>query len=172
MKRPTIKCLLIWMMLLCAEYAHTDDFDRVADYIRAEREGMNEKQTDMIVELFAPAIIKASTVSGLDPLIIAVVIVTESSLDPDARGSAGEVGAMQVMPRWYRRAGIDPDQATLDDQVRVGTELLANCIESCRGSILGGLTLYHMGSNGMCSHASKRARYKYRKYLKAKREAK
>ncbi len=44
------------------------------------------------------AIIKESKQYGIDPVFIASIIQTESSFNPEARGLAGEVGLMQLMP--------------------------------------------------------------------------
>lgn len=44
------------------------------------------------------SIIKESKAYGIDPAFIASIIQTESSFNPEARGLAGEVGLMQLMP--------------------------------------------------------------------------
>ena len=44
------------------------------------------------------AIIKESKLYGIDPVFIASIIQTESSFNPEARGLAGEIGLMQLMP--------------------------------------------------------------------------
>lgn len=44
------------------------------------------------------AIIKEATAHSIDPVFIASIIQTESSFNPEARGLAGEVGLMQIMP--------------------------------------------------------------------------
>lgn len=43
-------------------------------------------------------IIKEAKAHGIDPVFIASIIQTESSFNPEARGLAGEVGLMQIMP--------------------------------------------------------------------------
>ena len=47
---------------------------------------------------------------GLDPRDVLAVIAAESTFDPRAVGSAGEVGLMQVLPSTSRDRGIDPAQ--------------------------------------------------------------
>lgn len=44
------------------------------------------------------SIIRESNAHGIDPIFIASIIQTESSFNPEARGLAGEVGLMQIMP--------------------------------------------------------------------------
>ncbi|MBL7545262.1 MAG: lytic transglycosylase domain-containing protein [Bdellovibrionaceae bacterium] len=43
-------------------------------------------------------IIAEATAHSIDPVFIASIIQTESSFNPEARGLAGEVGLMQIMP--------------------------------------------------------------------------
>lgn len=44
------------------------------------------------------AIIAESKRHEIDPLFVMSIIMTESSFNPEARGSAGEIGLMQLMP--------------------------------------------------------------------------
>lgn len=44
------------------------------------------------------AIISESKKHEIDPLFVMSIIITESSFNPEARGSAGEIGLMQLMP--------------------------------------------------------------------------
>lgn len=44
------------------------------------------------------SIINESKERGIDPIFIASIIKTESSFNPEARGLAGEIGLMQIMP--------------------------------------------------------------------------
>lgn len=43
-------------------------------------------------------IIAESKKYEIDPLLVMSIIITESSFNPEARGSAGEIGLMQLMP--------------------------------------------------------------------------
>jgi soluble lytic murein transglycosylase-like protein len=44
------------------------------------------------------ATLQAAEKNGLDPLLVLAVIETESQFRPEARGSAGEIGLMQIKP--------------------------------------------------------------------------
>jgi soluble lytic murein transglycosylase len=54
----------------------------------------HKKQSNRIIK----AIIKEAKAHSIDPVFIASIIQTESSFNPDARGLAGEIGLMQIMP--------------------------------------------------------------------------
>lgn len=47
---------------------------------------------------FDGIIVEAARRNGIDSLLLKSVIRQESGFDPDARGNAGEVGLMQIMP--------------------------------------------------------------------------
>lgn len=50
-------------------------------------------------EKIAKAILAESKKHGIDPVFIASIIKTESSFNPSAKGSAGEIGLMQIKPK-------------------------------------------------------------------------
>lgn len=52
------------------------------------------------------AIIKESKAHKVDPIFIASIIQTESTFNPDARGLAGEVGLMQIMPATAKEVAL------------------------------------------------------------------
>lgn len=54
----------------------------------------HKKSANRIVK----SIIKESKDRSIDPIFVASIIQTESTFNPEARGLAGEVGLMQVMP--------------------------------------------------------------------------
>ena len=59
--------------------------------------GMGPQWKDKVPEL-TQAIITQSRELEFDPVFILAVIQTESSFNPNTRGSAGEIGLMQVLP--------------------------------------------------------------------------
>ncbi len=92
--------------------------------------------------------------NGLDPDLIAALIVQESGGKPDAYSRSGAVGLMQVMPRDGIAASFRcvngpcfasrPSMAELYDpefNIRYGTRMLAGLI-SKRGSVRDGLMAY------------------------------
>ncbi len=70
---------------------------------------------------FAAEIREAARTHGLDPALVRAVVFQESRFDPFARGSKGEIGLMQVLPRgavadWARAKGRRvPCRAALAD---------------------------------------------------------
>lgn len=97
---------------------------------------------------------------GLDPNLVAAVIVQESNGDPDAYSSSGAVGLMQVMPRDGKAAGFmcvngpcfanRPSMHELYDpefNVAYGTRMLAGLIQK-RGSVRDGLFAYGPSNMG------------------------
>lgn len=92
--------------------------------------------------------------NGLDPDLVAALIVQESGGKPDAYSRSGAVGLMQVMPRDGIAASFRcvngpcfasrPSMAELYDpefNIRYGTRMLAGLI-SRRGSVRDGLMAY------------------------------
>ncbi len=97
---------------------------------------------------------------GLDPDLVAAVILQESNGNPDAYSSSGAVGLMQVMPRDGIAAGFQcvngpcfasrPSMSELYDpdfNVAYGTRMLAGLIQK-RGSIREGLFAYGPSNMG------------------------
>ncbi len=72
------------------KYFHIYLFDVVTQTLPKK----HKKSSNRIVK----AIIKEAKDHGIDPIFIASIIKTESSFNPEARGLAGEVGLMQLMP--------------------------------------------------------------------------
>ncbi len=77
---------------------------------------------------------------GIDPLLVASIIRTESSWDPEAISKAGAVGLMQIMPETAQelaeRGLVDPSAFSpenLEDpltNIAYGTAYLAYCLEN------------------------------------------
>ncbi len=81
-------------------------------------------------------ILPAAAVYDLDPMLVAAIIEVESQGQHMARGAAGEVGLMQIMPFEDR-----PPAAALDVpwvNVFTGARILRECIDRT-GSVWAGL---------------------------------
>jgi len=65
---------------------------------------------------------------NIDPKIVASVIQTESSWNPEAKGSSGEVGLMQLMPDTARFFSVK-DRTDPIENVKGGIKFLAYCKE-------------------------------------------
>lgn len=156
-------CIVILVGLMIVEKAFADPASEVEAYIRDARKGMNSEKTDKLAQAITGPVVLYSEKYKIDPLLVCVLIETESSFDVKAEGTNKEIGLMQAKPVWYRFLGTDP--TTYDGQIATGVYVLWRSIDAC-GDILHGLSRYHMGKN-KCSFVSKRAKYKYRLYLKA-----
>lgn len=83
-------------------------------------------------EAAAPLILKEAAEHGLDPLILAAVMLKESSMTAHAVGRHGEVGLMQILPRGQaltKCRGLN--LADAGDNVKCGARLLAFAKRSC-----------------------------------------
>lgn len=87
---------------------------------------------------FADEIREAASRHGVDPQLVRAVIFEESRFRPDAIGSKGEVGLMQIMPsgavaEWSRRNGRKmPTHSALmrvDLNLEIGVWYLARALE-------------------------------------------
>lgn len=81
---------------------------------------------------------------GIDPNLITAVIMTESGGNPNAIGSAGEIGLMQVMPATGAIYGVSRDQ--LFDpyyNVMAGATYLKDL--TSKYGLQGGIQAYNLG---------------------------
>jgi len=86
--------------------------------------------------------------TGLPPQIALAVIEIESGFDPSAKGSAGEVGLMQVMPPTARMLGFqgsDDELAEPAANIRLGVGYLARAHRLARGDLCTTLMKYRAG---------------------------
>jgi soluble lytic murein transglycosylase-like protein len=63
-------------------------------------------------EIFRPLFDDATRRYGLPPNLLMRQADVESSFNPDARGADGELGIMQIIPRWHPE--LDPGDAAAD----------------------------------------------------------
>ncbi len=105
----------------------------------------------------AKIILSESEKYDFDPIFILAIIKSESGFDPDARGSSGEIGLMQLVPKtakWIASLyhlswkGIK----TLKDPVnniRIGIAYLAHLRSEFSGQSQLYLAAYNMGSSNV-----------------------
>ncbi len=90
----------------------------------------------------------AALATGLDPAVAFQLVKVESSFDPNAVGSSGEVGLTQLMARtaWGLEPGITRDEL-LDPEtnVRLGFAYLARLIEEHDGDVRLALLVFNRG---------------------------
>ncbi|MCL4873828.1 lytic transglycosylase domain-containing protein [bacterium] len=85
-----------------------------------------------------------SALHDLPPMLVVSIIVVESSGVPDAVSPKGAVGLMQVMPWWPAELGVEADLYDIDDNIRLGTFILADNIR--RWGPEEGVARYFWGS--------------------------
>jgi len=84
-------------------------------------------------------IVKHASQDGLDPNLVAAVVMTESSGDPNATSAKGAVGLMQVIGGSY-----DPDT-----NVAQGAKILADDLHHFNGDVELALAAYNAGANSV-----------------------
>jgi soluble lytic murein transglycosylase len=122
----------------------------------------------------ASAIIDEANRQHFDPLLLVAVIRQESRFNPDARGTHGEIGLMQIKPstaRWLgERAKIfskakPPSDETLRRllhdpafNIRMGASYLAQLKKTFRGGEHNFLSAYNMGPGLLRQHLRSQTR--------------
>jgi soluble lytic murein transglycosylase-like protein len=91
------------------------------------------------VSRWSPIILHYSQASGLDPNLVAAVMVTESNGNPNATSSKGAIGLMQVMGGSY-----DPDA-----NISQGISILASDLQHFNGDLELALAAYNAGANAV-----------------------
>ncbi|WP_304172910.1 lytic transglycosylase domain-containing protein [Limnochorda pilosa] len=81
---------------------------------------------------------------GVDPWLVVAVGFAESSWNVHARGRAGEVGPMQVMPATYRAMG-GKHLGDWRENIDVGTRYLALMLDHAQGDVRLAVAYYNAG---------------------------
>ncbi|TPJ42895.1 transglycosylase SLT domain-containing protein [Mesorhizobium sp. B2-6-5] len=91
-----------------------------------------------------------ASIYGLQPALAHAVIEIESGFDPDARGGAGEIGLMQVMPATARMLGFRGSLENLSapaTNIAFGVEYLALANKLAGGDLCTTVMKYRAGHN-------------------------
>lgn len=113
----------------------------------------------------ANQIVKSSMRYGVDPYLVVAVGQTESSWRLNVRGSKGEWGPMQVMPRTARAMGVSNLQdwrQTTD----AGVAYLAEMLDRANGDVELALAYYNAGPSRSRSYVMSVARPYIRKVMR------
>jgi len=76
------------------------------------------------LEILRPILQKHARQQGMDWLNLAALAFKESTLDPDARGTGGATGLLQITPSAAQRVGVNNIQ-NVDNNVQAGAKYLA-----------------------------------------------
>ena len=77
---------------------------------------------------FAPIVHRKSVLHGIPANLIAAIITVESGWNPDAKGAAGEIGLMQILPATARQMGFAGPESHLflpNTNIHFGVKYLA-----------------------------------------------
>lgn len=94
------------------------------------------------------AVAKHARAAGVPVALALAVVRVESNYNPRARGSAGEVGLMQIKPRTARGLGFTGSTAALydpDTNLRWGMKYLAGAYKLAGGDTCGTIMRYQGG---------------------------
>jgi soluble lytic murein transglycosylase-like protein len=111
----------------------------------------------------AHAIVNESIRQGVDPLLVAAVIKSESAFNPRARSHKGAQGLMQIMPAtglWLARQQNIPHGRLTDPghNLRLGISYLKYLEESFKGDRIFALVAYNWGPGHLDSASGGRRR--------------
>ena len=98
--------------------------------------------------LYLPQIIAEARARGLPPALADAVAMVETGYRPDATGSSGEVGMMQVMPATAQQLGFHGTRAELfapETNIRLGVAYLARAWALSGGDTCRALMKYRAG---------------------------
>lgn len=117
---------------------------------------MTEKWKDRVAEI-TETLITESRKQELDPIFVLAVIQTESNFNTDARGNAGEIGLMQILPttaEWISKKYKIPwkGAASLYDPVtniKIGVTYFAHLRGEFDSRAYHYLPAYNMGPKNM-----------------------
>ncbi len=117
--------------------------------------GIDETTTASVTpaQPFADIVSRHAAENGVPLALAHAVIQIESSYRPDVRGSAGEIGLMQIKPATARMMGYSGNAQGLYDpetNIRYGMRYLGQARQLSDGSTCGTILKYNAG------HAAKR----------------
>ena len=102
---------------------------------------------------------------NVDPELYIRLIERESGFDPNARGEAGELGLLQVMPKTALDPGFGTtpieDRSDPMESLRFGAEHLANMTKHYDGDVAMALMAYNGGSGNVAKGTISKDAQKY-----------
>ena len=99
---------------------------------------------------FTPVFQQVGRRAGVPPGLLSTIAYLESAGNPNAIGSQGERGLMQLMPATARALGVDPTDPQAS--VQGAAELLRHYMQKYRGDIASVLAAYNEGETAFDRH--------------------
>lgn len=134
-----------------------------------ERVLLQYRDSAELVRRVAVALVRHANVVGVEPrLLLAVLLVENPWIDPDARSSVGAVGLMQVMPQHRGQWGpCLPDLEDVEANICHGARIFAHYYRQTGGDVERALLRYNGCVNG--TNTPDCHRYPYHVYARAGR---
>lgn len=148
---------------------HGSEMDNyVLDYLSVIRLTRGyEQRLDDAQEMVTIAL-KYCEVYNVDPLLASIILRYEGSWRKDRKGTRGEVGPMQVMPKYFKQF----DLTTLDGQIHAGVSHLRVSLDKCGGDVARALSNYAAGVCGLGKSKTplRKSRWRAQRYYRAVRK--
>lgn len=133
---------------------HSEDIIDISDFVEAMVEKFLPKKFKKQSRTLATAIMRESEKHDFDPLFLVSIIQNESSFNPQRKGSAGEIGLMQIKPstaKWIaQKSGIKykNDKALYNPafNVKIGAAFMAMLREQFDSHGRLYMSAYNMGA--------------------------
>lgn len=139
LKSAIMAIALFLSMVFPAQAENTPTKTAVVKMI--SKETNNKVQTKDIIRI-VNAVFTETKKHNIDPLFMLSLIRNESRYNPRARNRSGARGLTQVIPRWHRDKIRGRNIMNIETNVEVGTQVLADCLESNQGYIRKALKCY------------------------------
>ena len=94
---------------------------------------------------FAGWILEASERQGLEPELLASLVVTESSFRKDARSHIGAIGPTQIRPEFWSSFCGSSNLDDPEENIYCGAQVLAHLLERCGEDTTCALQAYNIG---------------------------
>jgi hypothetical protein len=160
---------MIYSILLVGfVYSNTPESDYAAelvefieDFLKPVEKTYNYSRRYATAMEMIPSILDYCEQYNIDPLLVAVLISLESSWHRHIYGQLGEVGPLQVMPRYFAKRF---DLTTLDGQLHAGISHLRQSLDECNQRLDHAINYY---GSCRCEPVQNFARYRRYRYNKA-----
>jgi hypothetical protein len=105
---------------------------------------------------FAGWILEASKRQGLEPELLASLVLTESSFRKDARSHVGAIGPAQVRPEYWSSFCGSSNLLDPAENIYCGAQVLSHLLDRCGDDTVCALQAYNIGPYGQEKQASRR----------------
>jgi soluble lytic murein transglycosylase-like protein len=119
---------------------------------------------------FAGWILEASERQGLEPELLASLVLTESSFRKDVVSHVGAIGPAQVRPEYWSGFCGSSDLLDPAENIYCGAQVLSHLMDRCGDDTICALTAYNIGPYGEEVQAGRRYVSKVGRYRETLRK--